>query len=43
MGLLNYILLRWAPKNRVGRLIFEMTFLIGFFLILALLARLSQG
>ena len=43
LGLLNYVMLRWAPKNRVGRLAVEMTILVLFFGILAVLFVLSRG
>ncbi len=42
-GFWNYAMDRWAPKNPTGRLIFEMGILIGFFLVLAVLAKLAQG
>jgi hypothetical protein len=42
-GFWNYAMNRWAPKNPAGRLAFEMTILIVFFGILAVLARLASG
>jgi hypothetical protein len=42
-GFWNYAMDRWASKNPTGRLIFEMGILIGFFLLLAVLAMLAQG
>jgi hypothetical protein len=43
LGLLNYVMLRWAPKNRIGRLAVEMTLLILFFGTLAVLLVLARG
>ena len=43
LGLLNYVMLRWAPKNRAGRLAVEMTLLLLFFGILAVLLLLARG
>ena len=43
LGLLNYIMLRWAPKNRFARLAVEMAILLVFFGILAVLFVLSRG
>jgi hypothetical protein len=43
IGFWNYVMMRWAPRNRLGRLIFEMTFLIIFFGILAVLLLLARG
>ena len=42
-GFWNYAMDRWAPKNPTGRLIFEMGILIGFFVVIAVLAKLAQG
>jgi len=42
-GLWNYAMDRWAPKNSTGRLAFEMTILIGFFLVLAVLLKLASS
>jgi hypothetical protein len=42
-GLWNYAMDRWAPKTQPARIIVEMTFLIAFFLVLAILLRLSAG
>jgi hypothetical protein len=43
LGLLNYVMLRWAPKNRLARLAVEMTILVAFFGILAVLFLLARG
>ena len=40
-GFWNYALDRWAPKTQPARLIFEMSILIGFFVVLAVLAKLA--
>jgi hypothetical protein len=43
VGWFNYVMLRWGPKNSAAKLAVEMALLIGFFLILAILAKLAQG
>ena len=42
-GFWNYAMDRWAPKNPTGRLIFEMGILSGFFVVIAVLAKLARG
>jgi hypothetical protein len=43
MGLWNYIMLRWAPKNPAARLVVEIGILVVFFGLLAVLYALAQG
>jgi hypothetical protein len=43
MGLWNYFLYRWGPKNKAARFVLETAVLVVFFLILAILLKLSQG
>jgi hypothetical protein len=43
MGLWNYFLYRWGPKNRATKFVLETVVLVVVFLVLAILLKLSQG
>ena len=43
MGVWNYVSNRWAPKNTVGRWVFDIGVLVAIFLPLAILYRLAAG
>jgi hypothetical protein len=43
IGLFNYLMRRWAPKNPAARLAVEMALLVVFFGILAVLLWLTRG